>query len=114
MGAWEVDLSSVESLEGEIRRDLYPSVSGVPPACAFVIRLCRFSRRPKTIDAYARNLDRFLAWFGDAPLSDGWKLMRAISWLISTTCATAEYQAPVLSPSRAAAKRLPTFRYAYR
>jgi site-specific recombinase XerD len=32
-----------------------------------VIRLCRFSRRPKTVDAYARNLDRFLAWFADAP-----------------------------------------------
>jgi site-specific recombinase XerD len=32
-----------------------------------VIRLCRFSRRPKTVDAYARNLDRFLAWFADVP-----------------------------------------------
>jgi integrase/recombinase XerD len=67
MVAWQVDLSSVESLGVEIRWDLYPSVSGVPPARAFLIRLCRFSRRPKTIDAYARNLDRFLAWFADAP-----------------------------------------------
>lgn len=32
-----------------------------------MIRLCRFSRRPKTVDAYARNLDRFLAWFGGEP-----------------------------------------------
>lgn len=67
MAAWQVDLSSVESLRGEIRWDLYPRVSAVPPARAFVIRLYRFSRRPKTVDAYARNLDRFLAWFADAP-----------------------------------------------
>ena len=32
-------------------------VGAVPPARAFVIRLCRFSRRPKTVDAYARNLE---------------------------------------------------------
>src|SRR5205823_2047835 len=25
-----------------------------------------FSRRPKTVDAYARNLERFLAWFEEA------------------------------------------------
>jgi hypothetical protein len=39
VAAWQVDLSSVESLGGEIRWDLYPSVSGVPPARTFVIRL---------------------------------------------------------------------------
>jgi integrase/recombinase XerD len=51
----------------DLRWNLYPRVSAVPHARAFVIRLCRFLRRPKTVDAYARNLDRFLAWFADAP-----------------------------------------------
>jgi integrase/recombinase XerD len=64
---WQVDLSSVEGQRHEIQWDLYPRVCAVPPARAFVIRLCRFSRRPKTVDAYARNLDRFLAWFADVP-----------------------------------------------
>src|SRR5262249_6166685 len=36
-------------------------------ARAFLVRLRRFGRRPKTIDAYARNLDRFLASFEGAP-----------------------------------------------
>src|SRR5438132_1211448 len=36
-------------------------------ARAFVIRLRRFSRRPKTVDAYARNLARYLAWFDEVP-----------------------------------------------
>src|SRR5579859_1791343 len=67
VAAQQMDLSSVEGQRDEIRWDRYPRVSAVAPACAFVIRLCKFSRRPKTIDAYARNLDRFLAWFADAP-----------------------------------------------
>jgi site-specific recombinase XerD len=49
-----------------IRWDLYPRVASTPVARAFVVRLGQFSRRPKTIDAYARNLDRFLASFVDA------------------------------------------------
>jgi site-specific recombinase XerD len=65
--ALQTDLSSVEVIRGEIRWDLYPRVCGVPAARAFVIRLCRLSRRPKTVDAYARDLDRFLARFADAP-----------------------------------------------
>ena len=32
-----------------------------------MIRLRRFSHRPKTVDAYARNLARYLAWFDEAP-----------------------------------------------
>jgi len=32
-----------------------------------VLRLHRLSRRPKTVDAYARNLERFLGWFADVP-----------------------------------------------
>src|SRR3989442_12769430 len=49
-----------------IRWDLYPHVRAAPAARVFVVRLGQFSRRPKTIDAYARNLDRFLASFADA------------------------------------------------
>ena len=67
MAGWQVDLSSVEEQRDEIRWELYPRVGAVAAARAFVHRLCRFSRRPKTVDAYARNLDRFLAWFADAP-----------------------------------------------
>jgi integrase/recombinase XerD len=66
MAAWQVDLSSVESLRDGIRWDLYRRVGTVAAARAFVVRLCRFSRRPKTVDAYARNLERFLAWFEEA------------------------------------------------
>jgi integrase/recombinase XerD len=51
----------------EIRWDLYPCVAASAPARAFVTRLQQFSRRPKTVDAYARNLDRFLASFLNAP-----------------------------------------------
>jgi len=65
--AWQVDLSSVEGQRDGIRWDLYARVGAVPAARAFVIRLCRFSRRPKTVDAYARNLERFLAWFEENP-----------------------------------------------
>ncbi len=50
-----------------IRWDLYPHVTAVPPAQAFIIRLHHLSRRPKTIDAYARNLDHFLASFAGVP-----------------------------------------------
>ena len=49
------------------RWELYPGVAATPPARAFVVRLYRLARRPKTVDAYARNLDRFLASFTDAP-----------------------------------------------
>src|SRR5450755_889435 len=51
----------------DIRWDLYPQVASIAEARAFVVRLRQFSRRPKTIDAYARHLDRYLASFGDAP-----------------------------------------------
>ena len=46
-----------------IRWDLYPHVAAIPHARAFIRRLCQLCRRPKTVDAYARNLDRFLASF---------------------------------------------------
>ncbi len=46
-----------------IRWELYPHVAATPQARAFIVRLCQFSRCPKTLDAYARNLDRFLATF---------------------------------------------------
>jgi len=51
----------------DIRWELYPSVSATPQGRAFIVRLRQFSRRPKTIDAYARNVDRFLASFAEAP-----------------------------------------------
>jgi integrase/recombinase XerD len=71
VAAWRVDLSSVNGQREEIRWDLYPRVGAVAAPRAFVIRLHRFSRRPKTVDAYARNLERFLAWWTDRP-ADGW------------------------------------------
>jgi len=49
-----------------IRWELYPHIAATAHAQAFILRLCQFSRRPKTIDAYARNLDRFLASFAGA------------------------------------------------
>ncbi|MGH2353976.1 MAG: tyrosine-type recombinase/integrase [Chloroflexota bacterium] len=52
--------------DNDIQWDLYPHVAATPPARAFLVRLRQFGRRPKTIDAYARNLDRFLASFADA------------------------------------------------
>jgi site-specific recombinase XerD len=56
------------SMQGDaIRWDLYPHVASIPHARAFILRLQQFARRPKTIDAYARNLDRFLATFVGAP-----------------------------------------------
>src|SRR5919201_4075081 len=58
---------SVNGQRDGIRWDLYPRVNAAPPARAFVLRLHRLSRRPKTVDAYARNLQRFLAWFEEAP-----------------------------------------------
>ncbi len=66
MAALLADVNSVDGHRDGIRWDLYPRVGAVPPACAFVIRLYRFCRRPKTVDAYARNLDRFLAWFDES------------------------------------------------
>jgi len=50
-----------------IRWELYPHVAAIEQARAFIVRLRQFARRPKTIDAYARNLDRFLATVGNAP-----------------------------------------------
>jgi site-specific recombinase XerD len=58
---------SVDGQRDGIRWDLYPRVNATPHARAFVLRLHRLSRRPKTIDAYARNLERFLGWFVDVP-----------------------------------------------
>ena len=59
---WAVGMES-----DDIRWDLYPQVARTPQARGFVVRLQQFARRPKTIDAYARNLDRYLASFVDAP-----------------------------------------------
>jgi integrase/recombinase XerD len=47
----------------EVAWDRYPLVSSTEPARAFIVRLLQLSRRPKTVDAYARNLDRFLTSF---------------------------------------------------
>jgi hypothetical protein len=33
--------------------------------------LGRLSRRPKTVDAYARNLERFIAWF-EGTVAESW------------------------------------------
>src|SRR5437667_3658119 len=71
VAAWQADVNSVDAQQEGIRWDLYPRVSAVVAARAFVIRLRRFSRRPKTVDAYARNLERFLAWCTDVP-AEGW------------------------------------------
>src|SRR5215211_4120915 len=59
----QADSDSIDVQRGGIRWELYPRVGAVPAARAFVIRLRKLSRRPKTVDAYARNLERFLAWF---------------------------------------------------
>src|SRR5258708_29322452 len=67
MAAGSTDVTSVGARGDGTRWALYPRVSAVPHARAFVIRLRRFSRRPKTVDAYARNLARYLAWFDEAP-----------------------------------------------
>src|SRR4051794_24693868 len=72
MAVWHTDVNSVDAQRDGIRWDLYPRVTAEPHARAFVIRLCRFSRRPKTVDAYARNLARFLAWFDEAP-AERWR-----------------------------------------
>ena len=65
MAGWGED--SGDGQRDEIRWDLYPRVDAMPHARAFVLRLRRLSRRPKTVDAYARNLERFLSWFGAVP-----------------------------------------------
>ena len=52
-----------------VRWERYPHVAGTPEARAFVLRLCQFSRSPKTVDAYARNLDQFLSSFAALPVS---------------------------------------------
>jgi site-specific recombinase XerD len=51
-----------------VRWGLYPVAAATAPARAFVLRLHQLSRRPKTVDAYARNLDRFLASFRGEPV----------------------------------------------
>ncbi len=56
--------------EDGIHWALYPHVAALPQARAFVVRLRQLARRPKTIDAYARNLDRFLAAFAGAPAEE--------------------------------------------
>jgi len=58
---------AVDGQRDGIGWDLYPRVNAAPHARAFVLRLHALSRRPKTVDAYARNLERFLGWFGDLP-----------------------------------------------
>jgi len=63
----QADANFIDDQGDGIRWDLYPRVGVVPAAHAFVIRLGRLSRRPKTVDAYARNVERFLAWFEEAP-----------------------------------------------
>ena len=50
-----------------IRWELYPHVAAEAHARAFITRLRQLSRQPKTIDAYARNLDTYLATFASAP-----------------------------------------------
>lgn len=50
-----------------IRWELYPQVAAEPHARAFIVRLRQLSRQPKTIDAYARNLDTYLACFPGVP-----------------------------------------------
>jgi hypothetical protein len=65
-GCLAVDMSSVESLRDGIRWDLYPRVGTVAAARAYVVRLCRLSRRRKTVDADAWDLERFLAWSEEA------------------------------------------------
>ena len=52
--------------EDAIRWDLYPHVAACAYARAFVVRLRQLSRQPKTVDAYARNLDAYLAYFATA------------------------------------------------
>jgi hypothetical protein len=55
-------------MHGEDRRwDRYPRMASTPPARAFIVRLQHFARRPKPSDAYARHLDRYLAFFPDVP-----------------------------------------------
>ncbi len=63
----EADVKPVGDQRDGIRWDLYSRVGAVPAARAFVVRLGRLSRRPKTVDAYARNLERFLAWLEETP-----------------------------------------------
>jgi len=65
VAGWGED--AVDGQRDGIRWDLYPRVNAAPPARAFVLRLHRLSRRPKTVAAYARNLERFLGWFSDVP-----------------------------------------------
>jgi site-specific recombinase XerD len=64
----QLDEDSIDDQRGGIRWELYPQVGAVPAARAFVIRLRKLSRRPKTVDAYARNLERFLAGFAEGPV----------------------------------------------
>jgi len=65
VAGWDED--AVDGQRDGIGWDLYPRVNAAPHARAFVLRLHALSRRPKTVDAYARNLERFLGWFSDVP-----------------------------------------------
>ncbi len=38
----------------EIRWELYPHIAATAHARAFILRLCQFSRRPKTIEVTSR------------------------------------------------------------
>lgn len=51
----------------DVRWDLYPLVAATEHARAFILRLRHLSRRPKTVDAYARNLNRYLTSFANDP-----------------------------------------------
>src|SRR3989442_4342686 len=51
----------------EIKWQYYPRVTAHPAAKAFVESLAKRQKAPKTIDAYARNLEDLLATWPDAP-----------------------------------------------
>jgi integrase/recombinase XerD len=70
LGAWRSGMEPVmdehdSGQDAAVRWERYPIVAVTAPARAFVLRLLRLGRSPKTVDAYARNLDRFLACFTD-------------------------------------------------
>jgi site-specific recombinase XerD len=50
----------------EIRWEHFPLVAACPPARKFLVRKVQYGCRPKTVDAYGRNLDAYLAMFIDA------------------------------------------------
>jgi len=50
----------------EIRWEHYPLVAECPPARKFLVRKAQYGCRPKTVDAYGRNLNDYLTTFIDA------------------------------------------------